>query len=118
MRSTGTKSRQDNQWTSWSRLHFYYRRQVRGHLLMKMLMNSPDYDNAIKTVEEDFYRNVFIDNEHGDLNAFKGSTSKEKGSRPKAKDRMTTTEDTTVQAIKEKAKESAREDDHTRSKEE
>eukprot|EP00971_Amphidinium_carterae_P142511 2823088-Amphidinium_carterae.1 len=36
-----------------------------------MDMKDPDYDNAVKTVE-DYYRNVCIDNEQGDLNAFKG----------------------------------------------
>eukprot|EP00971_Amphidinium_carterae_P281334 5585649-Amphidinium_carterae.1 len=44
---------------------------VRDHLLLNADMDNPDYNGTIKTVEE-YYSNVYIGNEQGDLNAFKG----------------------------------------------
>eukprot|EP00971_Amphidinium_carterae_P225036 4464001-Amphidinium_carterae.1 len=41
-------------------------------------MKDPDYEAAVQTVE-DCYRNVYTDNEQGDLNAFKGKYGKGKG---------------------------------------
>eukprot|EP00971_Amphidinium_carterae_P015172 299906-Amphidinium_carterae.1 len=50
---------------------------------------NPDYERAIKTVEE-YYRNVYIHNEQGDLNAFttkakeNENTANEKGNKTTA----------------------------------
>eukprot|EP00971_Amphidinium_carterae_P295443 5867580-Amphidinium_carterae.1 len=49
---------------------------VRDHLLLNTDLQNPDYDKAMKTVE-DCYRNVYIDNEQDDLK-FKGANTKQK----------------------------------------
>eukprot|EP00971_Amphidinium_carterae_P017806 350917-Amphidinium_carterae.1 len=51
---------------------------VRSHLLLMGDLKRPDFDKAAKTVE-DYYRNVYIDNEFtAGTNVFKGNYNKGK----------------------------------------
>eukprot|EP00971_Amphidinium_carterae_P201167 3992070-Amphidinium_carterae.2 len=60
------------------------RSAAREHLLLTTDLLDSEYEKAIKMVEE-YYRNVYINNEQGDLNAFKGKCYKGKGKHSKGK---------------------------------
>eukprot|EP00971_Amphidinium_carterae_P141264 2799001-Amphidinium_carterae.2 len=65
---------------------------IRSHLLQTEDLARPNFEDAAKKVEE-YYRNVYADNNNGGVNGMKGikSTTKVKERRRKAKESTTTT---------------------------